>query len=236
VHTILWQLKEKWVSGEVWKLKKGQSTDETDASLTWSTLSLVGSRSLSLSVTSIAVLGQGATQHSLLLHHSWESTQFQEQEEQDLASIDLLEVPSIVDDGVSLLDKSQPVWALFPDPEPVDETQRELAAQEARPPPTPPPPTPVPQPVVQWQVPADEAEEDSDESVDDDSDIKPTVTTDNINWYTDLEYFKCDINGSVETISWQFKTGMGKEMTEKMMWGWNNCCLSTLWPACLHKQ
>jgi hypothetical protein len=35
-----------------------------------------------------------------------------------------------VDDGVSLLDKSQPVHALFPDPEPVDKTQRELAPQE----------------------------------------------------------------------------------------------------------
>jgi hypothetical protein len=141
-------------------------------------------------------------------------TEDQEQEEQDLASIDLLETPSIVDDGVSLLDESQPVQALFPNPEPVDETQRELAAQEAQPPPTPPPPTPVPQALVQWQVPADDAEEDSDESDDDDSDIKLTVTTDNLNWYTHLEYCKHDINGSVETINWQFKTEMGKEMTE----------------------
>jgi Transposase IS4 len=29
-----------------------------------------------------------------------------------------------------------------------------------------------------------------------------------------LEYCKRDINGSVETINWQFKTEMGKEMTE----------------------
>jgi hypothetical protein len=67
---------------------------------------------------------------------------------------------------------------------------------------------------VQRQVPADEAESDSDESDDDDSDIKLTVTTDNLNWYTDLEYCKRDINGSVETINWQFKTETGKEMTE----------------------
>jgi hypothetical protein len=67
---------------------------------------------------------------------------------------------------------------------------------------------------VQWQVPGDEAEEDSDESDDDDSDITLTVTTDIINWYTDLEYCKRDINGSVETINWQFKTEMGEDMTE----------------------
>jgi Transposase IS4 len=54
---------------------------------------------------------------------------------------------------------------------------------------------------VQQQVPADEAEEDSDESDDDDSDIKLTVTTDNLNWYTDLEYCKHDINGSVDFMA-----------------------------------
>jgi hypothetical protein len=41
---------------------------------------------------------------------------------------------------------------------------------------------------VQQQVPGDEAQEDSDESDDDGSDVTPTVTTDNINWYTDLDY------------------------------------------------
>jgi Transposase IS4 len=135
--------------------------------------------------------------------------------------MNLLEAPSIVDDGVSSLDESQPVQALFPNPEPVDKTQSELAAQEAQHRPTPPPPTPVPQAVVQQQVPADEAEEDSDEAEEDSdesddnaSEIKPTVTTDNLNWYTDLDYCKSDINGSVETINWQFKTEMGKEMTE----------------------
>jgi hypothetical protein len=46
---------------EVQKIEKSQSTDKTNASLKWNTLSLVGSRSLSLSVTSIAVLGCGAT-------------------------------------------------------------------------------------------------------------------------------------------------------------------------------
>jgi hypothetical protein len=121
-------------------------------------------------------------------------TKDQEQEEQDHDStMNLLEAPSIVDNGVSLLDESQPVWALFPDPEPADKTQRELAAQEAQHPPTPPPPTPVPQAVVQQQVPADEAEEDSDESDVDASEIKLTVTTDNPNWYTDLDYCKSDM-------------------------------------------
>jgi hypothetical protein len=67
---------------------------------------------------------------------------------------------------------------------------------------------------VQQQVPAEEAEEDSDESDDDASEIKLTVTTDNLNWYTDLDYCKRDINGSVETINWQFRTELGKEMTE----------------------
>jgi hypothetical protein len=67
------------------------------------------------------------------------------------------------------------------------------------------------------QVPADEAEEEqvqSDESDNDDSDVKPTVTTYNLNWYKYLEYCKHDIYGSVETINWQFKTEMGKEMME----------------------
>jgi hypothetical protein len=67
---------------------------------------------------------------------------------------------------------------------------------------------------VQRQVPGDEALEDSDESDDDGSDIAPTVTTDNIHWYTDMDYCMRDINGSVETINWQFKTEMGEEMTE----------------------
>jgi hypothetical protein len=75
----------------------------------------------------------------------------------------------------------------------------------------------VPQPGVQQQVPADEAEEEqvqSDESDDDDSDIKLTVNTDNLYWYTDLDYCKHDINGSVETINWQFETELGQEMME----------------------
>jgi hypothetical protein len=90
-----------------------------------------------------------------------------EDQEQDLASIDLLEVPWIVDNGVSCW-KNHSLLA-----EPVDE----LVAHEPQP-----PPTPVAQPVVQWQVPPDGAKEEQVQSDDDDSDIKPTLTADNLNW------------------------------------------------------
>jgi hypothetical protein len=42
-----------------------------------------------------------------------------EMPEQDLASIDLLEAPSIQDNKYSSLDESQPICKLIPDPEPV---------------------------------------------------------------------------------------------------------------------
>jgi hypothetical protein len=44
--------------------------------------------------------------------------------------------------------------------------------------------------------------------------IKPSVTTDNIPWYTEIEYCQNDINCSVNSIDWSFKDEIGEEMSE----------------------
>jgi hypothetical protein len=242
-YSSLW--KEKWVTGEVWGIEKrpvnGRNQRFFDVEYT-----LPGGLKKSVTLRDIhcrpgAWSNTTTTPDAPLLGVDTEDQEQEEEEQDHNSTMNLLEAQSVVDDGVSSLDESQPVRALFPDPEPVNETQREQAAREAQPapappPPAPPPPAPVPEAVVQRQVPGDEALEDSDESDDDGSDIAPTVTTDNIHWYTDMDYCMRDINGSVETINWQFKTEMGEEMTEDDDVGMEQSPLDYLWPASLHKQ
>jgi hypothetical protein len=115
----------------------------------------------------------------------------------DLGSVDMLEAPSIQHSDNSTFDESQAICELFPDSEP------------------------VPAPVLEEQVPTQQAMEQakeeqvqSDDDSDDASDIKPSVTTDNIPWYTEMEYHESDINGTVSPIKWSFKDEMGEDMSE----------------------
>jgi hypothetical protein len=109
--------------------------------------------------------------------------------EQDLGSIDMLEVPSIHHSDDSSMDESQPICKLFPDSEP------------------------VPAPVLEEQVPAKQAVEhqvQSDDDSDKESDVKHSDTT----WYTEIEYCQNDINGLVNPMKWSFKDEMGEDMSE----------------------
>jgi hypothetical protein len=115
--------------------------------------------------------------------------------EQDLGSVDMLEVPSIQHSDDSSFDESQPICELFPDSEPVPAPEEQVPAKQA---------------VEQ----AEEEQVQSDDDSDDKSDIKPSVTTDNIPWYTEMEYRQNDINGSIDPIKWSFKDEMGEEMSE----------------------
>jgi Transposase IS4 len=117
--------------------------------------------------------------------------------EKDLGSVNMLEAPSIQHSDDSTFDESQPICELFPDSEP------------------------VPAPVLEEQVPAqqavEQAEEEqvqSDDDSDDASDVKPSVATDNIPWYTEMEYCESNINGTVNPIKWSFKDEMGEDMSE----------------------
>jgi hypothetical protein len=94
------------------------------------------------------------------------------------------------------IDESQPICELFPDSEPV--------------------PDPVPKEQLPAEQAVEQAEEEqvqSDDDSYDESDIKPSVTTDNIPWHTEMEYCQNDINGLVAPIEWSFNDEMGK------MWG-----------------
>jgi hypothetical protein len=115
--------------------------------------------------------------------------------DQDLGSVNMLEAPSIQHSNNSTFEESQPICELFPDSEP------------------------VPAPVLAEQVPAQQAVEQAKEEQvqsDDDSasDNNPSVTTDNIPWYTEMEYCESNINGSVNPIEWSFKDEMGEDMSE----------------------
>jgi hypothetical protein len=54
----------------------------------------------------------------------------------------------------------------------------------------------------------------SDDDSDNESDIKPSVTTNNIPWHTEMEYCQNNINGSINPIEWSFKDEMGVEMLQ----------------------
>jgi hypothetical protein len=124
--------------------------------------------------------------------------------EKDLGSVDMLEAPSIQHSDDSTFDESQPICELFPDSEPVPEEQ--VPAQQA---------------VEQ----AEEEQVQSDDDSDDASDIKPSVTTDNIPWYTEMEYCESNINGTVNPIEWSFKDEMGEDMSEDDDVGGERCVL-----------
>jgi Transposase IS4 len=117
--------------------------------------------------------------------------------EKDLGSVNMLEAPSIQHSDDSTFDESQPICELFPDSEPV--------------------PAPVPEEQVPAQQAVEQAEEEqeqSDDDSDDASDVKPSLTTDNIPWYTEMENCQNDINGPVNPIEWSFKDEMGEDMSE----------------------
>jgi hypothetical protein len=115
--------------------------------------------------------------------------------DRDLGSVDMLEAPSIQHSNDSSFDESQPICELFPDSEPVPAPVLEEQANQA---------------VEQ----AEEEQVQSDDDSDDEADINPSVTTDNIPWYTEMEYCQNDINGSINPMEWSFKDEMGEEMSE----------------------
>jgi hypothetical protein len=57
---------------------------------------------------------------------------------------------------------------------------------------------------------AEEEQVQSDDDSNDESDMKRSVTTDNIPWYAEMEYCQKDVNGLINPIEWSFKHKMGE--------------------------